>query len=105
MKSWHFLLFSLGINLLTGGCYSLSFYHDVAQLRAMPDGELEQINTVFASRELTPPPSLRRICPSGVSKVEILQSFDNGMLHYLTLGFYSPMSIKVWCNTPPMDIP
>lgn len=36
-------------------------------------------------------------CPGGVSKVETQQSFVNGLVGLLTLGIYTPMSIKVTC--------
>lgn len=36
-------------------------------------------------------------CPSGVSKVETQLSFVNQLVNFLTLGIYTPMSIKVTC--------
>ncbi len=36
-------------------------------------------------------------CPSGVSKVETQLSFVNMLVGQLTLGIYTPMSIKVTC--------
>jgi hypothetical protein len=36
-------------------------------------------------------------CPNGVSKVETQLSFVNMLVGNLTLGIYTPMSIKVTC--------
>lgn len=36
-------------------------------------------------------------CPNGVARVETQLSFVNQLVEYLTLGIYTPMSIKVTC--------
>ncbi|HEX9580308.1 MAG TPA: Bor family protein [Gemmatimonadales bacterium] len=36
-------------------------------------------------------------CPNGVSKVETLHSFLNGLVAGLTFGIFTPMTLKVTC--------
>src|SRR5207247_7249470 len=48
---------------------------------------------------LVPPSTIETAskCPNGVAKVETKHSFLNQLVEGLTLGIYSPMSIKVTC--------
>ena len=48
---------------------------------------------------LVPPKTIETMakCPNGVSKVETQLSFVNQLVNFLTLGIYTPMSIKVTC--------
>jgi Bor protein len=48
---------------------------------------------------LVPPSPVKAMseCPNGVSKVETQLSFVNQLVNFLTLGIYTPMSIKVTC--------
>ncbi len=48
---------------------------------------------------LVPPSPVETMakCPNGVSKVETQLSFLNQLVDFLTLGIYTPMSIKVTC--------
>src|SRR5207249_9717797 len=48
---------------------------------------------------LVPPSTIETAskCPQGVAKVETQLSFLNQLVEGLTLGIYSPMSIKVTC--------
>ena len=50
---------------------------------------------------LVPPSPIETMakCPNGVSKVETQLSFVNQLVNFLTLGIYTPMSIKVTCAT------
>ncbi|MGK5090643.1 hypothetical protein WDW89_01355 [Deltaproteobacteria bacterium TL4] len=95
-----FLLWLAGFiaaGLMTG-CYTVKFYNDTHPLAAEPDGVLEVSSTIFATTVAKGPAVLRQICPSGVSKVEVQQSLKNGISHYLSLGFYSPQTLKIWCR-------
>ena len=85
-------------SFLGTGCYTLNFYNNVDALNSVPDGEIITASTLFASMDLDGPNKLRRVCPSGVSRLEIQQTLNNGMLHYMTLGFYSPQTVRVWCK-------
>jgi len=42
---------------------------------------------------------MRRECPSGVATVETRQTFLNGLVAALTLGIYTPQSLRVTCAT------
>jgi len=75
-------------------------YHAVIEtgLPASP----QVIEKTFASGwiyGLVPPSPVNAMsqCPSGVSKVETQLSFVNQLVNFLTLGIYTPMSIKVTC--------
>lgn len=56
---------------------------------------------------LVPPQTVETAsrCPSGVAKVETQISFLNGLVAFITLGIYTPMTIVVTCAGPdtPMD--
>ena len=81
-----------------GGCYQAHVYHDAATLKNAPDAELRQVSTLFATTELEEAAELRTACPSGVSRVDVLQTAGDGAFHYLTLGMYSPQTVRVWCK-------
>jgi Bor protein len=48
---------------------------------------------------LVPPHTVQTAsrCPSGVARVETMQSFLNGLVAGLTLGIFTPWTIKVTC--------
>ena len=48
---------------------------------------------------LVPPKTVQteQKCPSGVSRVETVHSFLNGLVDVLTFGIYTPMTLKVTC--------
>ncbi len=80
------------------GCYTMNFYSDADLLKEQADGKIGHVSTVFATVEMDGPASLREVCPSGVSRVTLQQTFTDGLLHYGLAGFYSPQSAKVWCK-------
>ncbi len=43
------------------------------------------------------PIDTRESCPSGVATVETQQTFMNGFVGVLTLGIYSPQSVRITC--------
>lgn len=51
---------------------------------------------------LVPPKTVETAsrCPDGVAKVETQLSFLNQVVHFLTLGIYTPMDIRVTCALP-----
>ncbi len=95
MKRWLAFLFILS---LCSGCYKTVFYTDTDQLRISHDGETSHTSTAFSLIELDPPTELRPLCPSGISKLTMEQTWTDGLLHYFTLGNYSPQTTKVWCK-------
>ena len=91
------LFFLLVIGLGTG-CYTTHFYSDLDGLRPEADGATSHASTVFALVELGEAAPLRTLCPGGVSKITMQQTFVDGLLHYMTAGFYSPQTTAVWCK-------
>ncbi len=80
------------------GCYTMNFYHDLDQLRPVHDGEVSSVSTLFASTQIGGPAELRTVCPSGISRIEIVQTPSDGLLHYMSFGMYSPQTIRAWCK-------
>ncbi|HMU60273.1 MAG TPA: hypothetical protein PKA66_00710 [Gemmatimonadales bacterium] len=80
---------------VTVGCY-----HATIETTATPSTVV--IERGFASSwiyGLVPPSTVETEakCTNGVAKVETQISFVNGLVGALTLGIYTPMSIKVTC--------
>jgi hypothetical protein len=81
--------------IASAGCY-----HATIETGATPS--TETIEQGFASSwvyGLVPPSTVATAakCTHGVAKVETQLSFVNGLVGVLTLGIYTPMSIKVTC--------
>jgi hypothetical protein len=79
---------------------SIGCYHGTIITGATPS--TETIEKSFASSwiyGLVPPSTVETAakCPNGVAKVETQLSFVNELVYVLTLGIYTPMSIKVTC--------
>jgi hypothetical protein len=82
----------------TTGCY-----HATVETGLTPS--LEVIEESFASSwiyGLVPPNTIsaQAKCKHGVAKVETQHSFVNSLVGMLTLGIYTPISIKVTCASP-----
>ena len=85
---------------LLAGCY-----HATVETGAPPSNEV--VEKGFASGwiyGLVPPKTIETAakCPNGVSKVETQLSFVNQLVGLLTLGIYTPMSIKATCAEGPV---
>ena len=88
-------LAALGALVLLAGCY-----HAVVNTGLAPSPTV--IEKPWASGwvyGLVPPNPLSTMqqCPGGVAKVETQHSFVNMLVQGLTLGIYTPMTIKVTC--------
>jgi hypothetical protein len=75
-------------------------YHATIETGLQPS--TQTIEKSFASGwiyGLVPPSTVSTTsrCPSGVARVETQLSFVNQLVNFLTLGIYTPMSIKVTC--------
>ena len=92
------LLITTALPLLLAGCYTVRFYHDTDMLREKHDGEITSTSMLFTDSQIGGLTNIRSACPSGASMVEIEQSTLDGLTHYLSLGFYSPQTIRVWCK-------
>ena len=94
-------IFLLVITLLTlfiTGCYTIRFFHDSDMLREKHDGEMYSISMPFTDSHIVGQAKFRSSCPSGVSLVLIEQTVADGLAHYLSVGFYSPHTVRVWCK-------
>ena len=80
------------------GCYTVRFYHDTDKLREVPDGKIYAISSIVTITQDDKPAQIRSACPSGASFVEIEQTMSDGLTNYLSLGFYSSQTIRVWCK-------
>lgn len=79
---------------------SVGCYHATVETAATPSPVM--IEQGFASSwvyGLVPPSTVETAakCPNGPAKIETQISFVNGLVGALTLGIYTPMSIKVTC--------
>ena len=80
------------------GCYTSRFYHDTDKLRELPDGELSAKSSILNITQVDNPTQIRSACRSGASLVEIEQTISDGMINYMSLGFYNSQTIRVWCK-------
>ncbi len=88
-------LVGLGLVVLLAGCY-----HATIETGLPPSAQT--LENSFASGwiyGLVPPSTVETAsrCPNGAAKVETQLSFVNQLVNFLTLGIYTPMSIKVTC--------
>jgi len=67
-------------------------------LREKHDGEISSISMIFAGSQIGGPAQIRSVCPSGASLIEIEQTATDGLVHYMSLGLYSPQTVRVWCK-------
>jgi hypothetical protein len=89
------LVFLAFMALSATGCY-----HATVETGLTPSSEV--IEESFASGwiyGLVPPNTISAQvkCKHGVAKVETQHSFVNELVSFITLGIYTPMSIKVTC--------
>ena len=92
------MLFITLLTLFISGCYKVRGFHDTDMLREKHDGEMSSISMPFTESQIVEQAEFRSACPSGASLVVIEQTLTDGLVHYFSLGFYSPHTIKVWCK-------
>ena len=92
------LLITTGLTIMLSGCYTLRVYHDTDKLREKHDGEISSISMIFAGIQIGGHAQIRSVCPSGASLIEIEQTATDGLVHYMSLGLYSPQTVRVWCK-------
>ena len=93
-------IFSAILMLGTSGCYQTHLYLEASEQPPEPDAVVREISTLFTTTELEEARALRTVCPGGVSQMEVEQTAADGAFHYLTLGMYSPQTVRVWCQRP-----
>ena len=92
------LLFAFALLVMLSGCYTVRVYHDTEMLREKHDGEISSVSMLFTDSQIGGPAKISSACPGGASLIEIEQTVSDGLVHYLSLGFYSPQTIRVWCK-------
>lgn len=86
--------------LLVAALFGVGCYHATIETGATPSAETVENQWAHSFiYGLVPPATVSTAakCTNGVARVETQQSFVNGLVHILTLGIYTPMSIKVTC--------
>ena len=97
-RPWILMLVITFLTLFITGCYTIRFFHDSDMLREKHDGEMYSISIPFTDSHIVGQDKVRFSCPSGASLVLIEQSVTDGLAHYLSAGFYSPHTVKIWCK-------
>ena len=97
-RHWKLMLVIIFLTLFITGCYKIRFFHDSDMLREKHDGEMYSISMPFTDSHIVGQAKVRSSCPSGASMVLIEQTITDGLAHYLSVGFYSPHTVKVWCK-------
>lgn len=85
----------LAIMVIATGCYN-----QVVRTGAAPSGTvIERPWTATYIFGLVPATAINTAaaCPSGVAIVETQQSFANGLVGVLTLGIYTPQTVRITC--------
>lgn len=81
--------------LSASGCYHVSYSNGGSRGHASKSGT----NHFFiAGLVNTSEVNLAQVCPDGVDKLDIHQTFGDGLLGGITLGIYTPRSWEAWCS-------
>jgi len=86
------------LTIFITGCYTVRVFHDTDMLREKHDGEISSISMIFSESQIDGPAQIYSLCPSGASLIEIEQTATDGLVHYMSLGLYSPQTVRVWCK-------
>ena len=97
-RPWIVIVVITLLTLFITGCYTVRVFHDTDMLRDMHDGEMYSISMPFTDSQIVGQAKVRSTCPSGASLIVIEQSVTDGLVHFFSLGFYSPNTIRVWCK-------
>ncbi len=81
-----------------GACYRITAFTDTRSVKVEPDAQITHLSSVFAMIELDQAQSIRSFCPSGVSKLQMQQTWHDALFHYITLGNYSVQTTYIWCK-------
>jgi hypothetical protein len=82
--------------MLASGCFSTTFaYSDTA-----PGPTTQEIGRTFLIYGLVnsnDPLRAYEVCPQGVQQIETVHTFGDGFLACLTIGIYTPNTVRVTC--------
>ena len=84
--------------ILLSACYRITAFTDTRSVNLKPDAQITHLSSVFAMLELEKPQQIRSICPSGISKLQMQQTWSDAFFHYVTLGNYSVQTTYIWCK-------
>ena len=96
-------ILALGSILVTSGCY-----HQVIHSgRQAGSTVIERPWTNTFIFGLVPATEINTVteCPTGVATVETRRSFLNGLVGALTIGIYTPVSVRITCATGSAALP
>lgn len=95
MKRSTRMIMLLAAVALSTGCFSTTFsYTNKAP------GRTEEVGRSFLIRgliDLNDPLRAYELCPEGVQSVETIHTFGDGFLGCLTVGIYTPNTVRVTC--------
>lgn len=95
MRKPRYLAFLVALSVFTSACY-----HQVVRTGASPGGTvIERPWTATYVFGLVPATAINTAaeCPAGVAIVETQQTFLNGLVGALTLGIYTPQTVRITC--------
>lgn len=79
----------------TAGCFQQTMHSGLTPSTTIVEHEF--VATWLWGIVPATPIDTRQSCPSGVATVETQQTFMNGFVGVLTLGIYSPQSVRITC--------
>ena len=90
------ILLLAAVTLLTG-CFSTTFSYS-----NRAPGRTDEVGRTFLIRGLinsNDPLKAYDLCPEGVSSVEVIHTFGDQFLGCLTIGIYTPNTVRVTCQS------
>lgn len=91
------LLMPVAVVLLFTGCYHATVHTAAPDTPTMPNPKAQWKHGWIEGLVPPSPVNGTEECPNGVARVETELSFVNGLVRVLTLGIYTPMTVKVIC--------
>jgi len=90
---------------LVAGCYRIKYTTNQTPAAA-PNYDQWHHNMIFGLAEISDPVNVSQACPNAVAAVENQQTFVNGLVTWLTLGFiWEPTTVTVTCKASTADAP
>src|SRR3954468_5461074 len=86
--------------VLVAGLLVSACFHQIVQTGRTPGPTVVEkpwVSTWIFGLVAAQPIDVRQQCPNGVATVDTQESFANGLVGALTLGIYTPQSVKITC--------
>lgn len=85
-------------SLAVASCYRIKYTTNQTPAAA-PNYDQWHHNMIFGLAEISDPVNVPQACPNGIAGVENQQTFVNGLVTWLTLGFiWEPTTVTVRCK-------